>query len=297
MALAPRSVDRFGLELDGTDVGIVNSAEGGMASADVVAEKPGADGIVHKHLAGVKYEDITVVCGAGMSKNFFEWLTDTFNRKPSFKDGAIVRADADLDERERLSFYHGHIAEIGFPALDGASKDSAFLTVTISPEYTRRVASQKAKLTSSGLKAQKRWLPSNFRLQIDGLDCTRVTKIDAITLRQTVAESVVGEVRDPLNETRYLDVSNLAVTLPEASAESFHEWHEDFVINGNNGSGTEKQGTLEYLSSDLKNVFFTLNFRNLGIFKLTSLPSGSDTGRRVRAEMYCEELSFLAGTS
>ena len=240
MALATRSAERFGLDIDGMNVGIVNSAEGGTASGDVVTEKPGADGIVHKHIAGVKYEDITIICGTGMSKNFFEWLTDTFNRKPSLKDGAIVRADANLVERGRLNFYRGRVSEIGFPALDAASKDAAFLTVKISPEYTRRVAGQKGKLTGSGLKAQKRWLPSNFRLQIDGLDCTTVTKIDAITLRQTMAEPAIGEVRDHQNEPRYLDVPNLAVTLPEASAESFYEWHEDFVINGNSGSGAEK---------------------------------------------------------
>ena len=115
-----------------------------------MTEKPGADGIVHKHIAGVKYEDITVICGTGMSKNFFEWLTDTYNRKPSLKDGAIVRADANLVKRGRLNFYHGHVSEIGFPALDAASKDAAFLTVKISPEYTRRVAGQKGKLTGSG---------------------------------------------------------------------------------------------------------------------------------------------------
>jgi hypothetical protein len=296
MALATRSVDRFGLDLDGMNVGIVHSAKGGTPSADVVTEQPGADGIMHKHIAGVKYEDITVICGTGMSKGFFEWLADTFDRKPSLKDGAIVRADTNLVERERLSFYHGLVSEIGFPALDGASKDAAYLTVKILPEYTRRVVGQKGKLTGSGLKAQKQWLLSNFRLKIDGLDCTRVTKIDAITLRQAVAGSPVGEVRDLQNEPGHLELPNLVVTLPEGYAESFYEWLEDFVIKGNSGPGAEKHGTLEYLSSNLQDVYFTLTFRNLGIFKLTRLPSGEDAVGSVRAEMYCEEISFQAGS-
>ena len=33
----------------------------------------GVKGGVKKHLAGVKYEDITVNCGTGMSKGFYEW--------------------------------------------------------------------------------------------------------------------------------------------------------------------------------------------------------------------------------
>jgi hypothetical protein len=207
------------------NVGFVKSADGGTASADVVVEKLGPEGIAHKHLAGVKYEDITINCGAGMSKGFFDWLTGTFDRKPSFKNGAIVSADANLVERERQSFYHGLVSEIGFPALDAASKDAALLTVKISPEYTRRVTG-KGRLTSSELNAQKQWLRSNFRLQIDGLDCTRVARIDAITLRQAMTEPSVGDARDHQNEPGYLEVPNLAVTLPESSAEGFHDWLE-----------------------------------------------------------------------
>jgi hypothetical protein len=43
--------------------GWVESVAGDKASPLVVSEKVGADHIVHKHIAGVKYEDITVVAG------------------------------------------------------------------------------------------------------------------------------------------------------------------------------------------------------------------------------------------
>ena len=51
---ARQSVENFALDLDGVNVGLVKSADGGTASADVVVEKLGPDGIAHKHLAGVK---------------------------------------------------------------------------------------------------------------------------------------------------------------------------------------------------------------------------------------------------
>src|SRR5687767_13383123 len=59
---------RYAIELDGVNAGWLNSAEGGYATADVVNERVGTDRIIHKHLAGVKYEDFTVQCGVGMSK-------------------------------------------------------------------------------------------------------------------------------------------------------------------------------------------------------------------------------------
>ena len=90
---------------------------------------------------------------------------------------------------------------------------------------------------------------------------------------------------------------NLAVTLPDSSAESFQKWLEDFVIKGNSGPGSERNGTLEYLFLDLHGVHLRLGFRTLGIFKLASLPTGAEDVRGVRAEMYCEEISFQSGAT
>ena len=57
---------KYGIDLDGINAGWVSSVEGGMASSDVVVEKLGPDHIQRKHIAGVKYEDISVSCGTGM---------------------------------------------------------------------------------------------------------------------------------------------------------------------------------------------------------------------------------------
>src|SRR5712692_5541900 len=70
--------------------GFVQSAEGGQATSDVVNEKVGADHLIHKHLAGVKYEDITINCGTGMSKAFYDWVKGTYSCDLQRKSGAVV---------------------------------------------------------------------------------------------------------------------------------------------------------------------------------------------------------------
>src|SRR5687768_9401445 len=127
---------RHAIELDGVNAGWLFSADGGHATSDVVTEKVGADRLVHKHLAGVKYEDFTLQCGVGMSKAFYTWMKDSFDRKYSRKNGAIIMADYDYKERSRQSFTNALITEIGFPALDAASKDAAKMTLKFSPETT-----------------------------------------------------------------------------------------------------------------------------------------------------------------
>ena len=73
---------KFALDLGRhSSPGWIQSVEGGHATADVVVEKVGADIIQHKHIAGVKYEDITVNCGTGMSKAFYEWIQASLDHK------------------------------------------------------------------------------------------------------------------------------------------------------------------------------------------------------------------------
>ena len=287
---------RFALELDSVSAGWLNSAEGGHATADVVTERLGADRIVHKHLGGVRFEDFIVECGVGMSKALYTWMKDSLDRKYTRKNGAIVAANYDYKEISRTTFNNALISEIGFPALDASSKDAAKMTIKIAPEYTRMTTASAGTLVKTPIstKSQKRWLPANFRIKIDGLDaaCSRVNKVEAITIKQKMAAESTGVQRERQRESGYLEIPNLVITLPESHAADLYRWHEDFVIKGNNTQ--EKGGTLEYLTPDMATVLFTLTFVGLGIFKVAPDKSeaGSDQIRRVKAEMYCEDIKF-----
>src|SRR5262249_1590807 len=116
---------RYGIELGGALAGWVQSVEGGHAFSDVVNEKLGPDHVIHKHIAGVKYEEITITCGTGMTKPFFDWVRDSFDRKDTRKDGAVITADFNFNEASRMTFNQALISEIGFPALDASSKEAA----------------------------------------------------------------------------------------------------------------------------------------------------------------------------
>ena len=293
------AASKFAIELDGLFAGWVYSTEGGDATADVVVETLGEDHIQRKHIGGVKYEDITVTCGTGMSKAFYEWIKGSFDLKPTRKNGAIMAADFNAMEMSRLSFSNALITEIGFPALDAASKDAAKMTLKFSPEYTRLSFGGGGILQGQSAKQQKKWLTSNFKLEIGGLDTTRVNKIEALVIKQKVVENAVGEQRDYQKEPANLEVPNLVITFPESHATGFYQWHEDFVIKGNNGQEQEKNGALNFLSPTLQESFFTLSFGHLGIFKLApeTAQTTGDTIRRLKAEMYCEEIKFDYGGS
>jgi hypothetical protein len=289
--------ETISLEVQRAFAGYVNSAEGGLAVGNVVTEKVGPDHIVHKHLAGATYEDITVTCGTGMSKAFYEWVKSAFDSKHMREDIAVKTADYDGNVKTEMDVFHGLISGIGFPALDASSKNAATLTVKISPEFTRlKKGSGKLPAATKAGKTKK-WLSANFSLTIAGLDCTRVSRIEALTLAAADTGNTSGKTRDLGLATTALAVPNLIVTLSEASAQSFFDWHDSFVIKGENGEGQEKTGTLDFLTPDLKESLFTLKFLGLGIFRLTpdKTEAGSGNVRRVKAELYCESISFSYG--
>jgi len=239
-------VSKYGIELQHTMAGFVKEVSGGDAVADVVAEKLGSDHLTKKHLGPLKYEEVNFKCGTGMSSQLYEWIKTGFNQTSHSRgreDGAILFADMDNTEVSRLTWTHGLISEFGMPALDASSKDSAMMTLKFHPETTRKTWGGGGKLSFPADAAkQKKWLPSNFRLRIDGCEngCVKVNKIEALTIKQKITENAIGEQRDYQKEPTSVEIPNLVITLAESHADDFYRWHENFVIKGNNGETEEK---------------------------------------------------------
>ena len=269
----------FVLMLDGVNVGIVKSAAGGGATADVVSEA-GSTFFSKKHIGAAKYEDVTMQVGLSMNKAFYDWITAGGKGNFQSKTGSILACDSNFNILSQRDFSNALITEVTIPAMDASSKDAAYMTLKFSPESTRYKKSS-GKVTGIDTR-QKLWLPSNFRLNIPSLDCTRVSKIEALTIQRTA---------------RNISFPNLKITFADTTAQTWIDWHDAFVIKGNNGDANEKTGSLVFLAPDLQTPFGTINFFNLGIFRL-SLDSSDvtpDQVQHVTAELYCERMECQVG--
>lgn len=261
-------------------------------SADVLPEdETKGDTTARKRPGRVKYGDITMKVGTGMSKHFYSWVKDSFDHKTNPRTGALAygrRNGAII----ACDFRNALITEIGMPALDAASKDAAKMTIKLSPEASRfRRASSMASPPNA--KTQKQWLPANFRLSLGDLPCSRVNKIESLTVKQSVIVDDTGTQREPIRVPGKIEFPNLTVHLPEADAGPWLAWFEDFVIKGNNDDSKQKNGQLTYLATD-GSPLFVLDFTGAGIvgFAPDNVEAGSDQIRRVKAEMYLEKIAF-----
>ena len=289
------SAGNFFLVLDGVKTGFLSSVEGGAITGEVIRETSGGSYFIKKHLGQPKYEEFTIDLGLSMAKPVYDWIASSWSTNYQRRNGSILAGDAKLEVQTQRDFFNALITETTIPAADAAAKDVASMTVKFAPEIIRKAKGGGALPAEPKNKEQKQWLPSNFRLAIDGVDCTKVSKVDAFTVKQATAQDGIGDGRDYQPEPGKLEFPNLRIALAESAAESWVTWHEDFVISGNNDESKEKGGSLVFLSPDRQTDLLEVKFYNLGIFKLVpdKVESNSDQIRRVVAELYCERMELV----
>jgi phage tail-like protein len=288
----------FALHLDGVSCGFLKAVDGGDISAEVISEPQGSAQFIKKHIGPPKYEDFQLQFGFGMSKVLYDWIAASWKQNYARKNGSIVSTDFKLTPISERQFTNALITETTIPPLDASAKDPAFLTVKFSPEYTRTA---KASGTAGKVVAdkQKVFLPSNFRLEIDGLDCSKVNKVDALTVKQTVSTDDIGDARDYTKEPGKLEFPNLKITLAAVSAPTWNAWFEDFVVKGNNGDSNEKSGAIVLLAPDRKAELARITLHNLGIFALRHQRqvANDEAVQRLTAELYCEQMELKVGAA
>ena len=265
----------FALRLDGETM-LLAGAEGGELFAQIVEDATGPTPYVKKHPAALEFEDITVEVGFAMSDALFDWVAAVWAADDQAKDGAVLAVDQNFTIKSERQFSGAHIAATTIPALDATSKTATELSVRFTPASIV-VAPGAGKLQLGKLK-QRLWQASAFRLNIDGLDCTKVSRIDSFTVPGVVGGKV--------------DFPELAVTFPVVSAATWMAWFQDFVIDGDNGDAAEKNGKITFLLPDLKTPLASIELHGLGIVRLETTPGGPSQVARMTAGLYCEQMSL-----
>ena len=163
-------MQNFILELEGKIAGRFGSFSGGGAKAEVIEESMGGRA-VRKHIANVGYQDMVLVCGPGMSREFFDWISSTVTSNYARKSGAIIALDNSQKPVGSLQFSGAILTNITFPALDSSKGGPVELVVTITPEVTKSVHPDNTLNLGVYSKSTLRtWDASSFQLSISGLE-------------------------------------------------------------------------------------------------------------------------------
>lgn len=285
---------RFALDIDGQIAGYIKSVSGGNIKGEVAVHQLGADNIQKKHLATITHEPFTVEIGMGMTRGFYDWIRASFDKGYITKNGEMIAANFDYEAQSARVFSDAYISEVTLPALDGSSKEAAYMTIKIDPERIRYEKRTGEKLKGTIGSATKKWLCSNWRFELGGLPCARVAKIDSFTWKQAVIKDEVGAFREATKHPAKVEVPNLKLTISMADIEDWRDWHQSFVIDGKCAESDELTGAITFLGPDLKEPLAEIQLDHVGIISLQGAKSeaNTETVARFEVELYVEAMKF-----
>lgn len=290
----------FLFRLDGSkDTSWLKSVDGGGVKGSVTEENVGPDSFQLKHVATVEIEPLSFEIGMSASSPVFQWIQDSWKRKFSRRNGEVVHADFNLSSVLEQPFEDALISEVTFPALDGSDKNPAYLNVKLLPERIKLVPGNGRKLQGEETPKQKLWTPSSFRLDIDGVDCRHVNKIDSFTVKQKIKPLYTGKNRYPELEPTGVEFPKLNLTVAAAYAGGFIEWYNKLVVEGDQDPRQQKTGSIDFLDPSTNQEIFSVQLNKIGINHLTIEKSeaNAESIKRCKIELFVESMDLNIGAS
>jgi hypothetical protein len=200
----------------------------------------------------------SITYGAGSSSLVSQWVSDFVNKAPSRRTGFLFTLSARGEPLSQTGFTRALVTEVAFPALDSNSRDTARIVVSFRAERTEpQEGGGLIAVPGRDYDARmRRWPVSAFRLRIDGVDTSEVSRVEPLVFRQGPAQVPV--------------YPRLAIRLPQAAAAGF------------GGNAGPRSATLELLSADRARVLFTLRLDGLLPVRVDPPEAGA---RHARAEL------------
>ncbi len=280
----------FELQIDGhATTAYLKTVEGGYVRAGLMDEAVGPENLRIKHTSVVSIEPFSLDIGISGANDVIKWIQQSWRKEWSRRNGEIRHADFNLHQTFSHEFYDALVTETQFPALDGSSKEAAYLKVKIQPERVNAKKVAGDRLNSSLGTKQKLWLCSGFRLKIDGVDGFEYTnKIESFTIKQSVKTLYVGSERFPQIEPTKIEFPALTGTVALGYADAILDWYQKAVVVGNADTRSQRTGSLEFLAPDRAQVIFRINLYEVGIqhAQIAQSTANSNEIKRLKYELY-----------
>jgi hypothetical protein len=289
----------FELLIDGhASTAYLKSVDGGFAKAQLIDEPVGPSNERIKHTSVVDIDPFTIDFGLSGANDILRWIQGSWNKKYSRRNGTVSHANFNLQKTFEHEFREALITETSFPALDGASKEAAYLKIKIQPEYVRakKLSGSEKAQGNLGTK-QKMWMASGFQLNIDGIDEVRFTnKIEAFAIKQGIKKLYTGQDRFPQIEPTKIEFPNITGTIALEHANKLLEWHDQYVMSGQSDPKAQKTGSIDFLTPKRDKTIFSINMYEIGLASLQVLPStaNQDAIKRVKFELYVGRMDLDA---
>jgi len=180
----------FALEIDGNVVGFLKGVGAASLTVDTPATKLTSDNILNETTGTIPYSEVSVQCGVGMSSALYDWIkAECGGNYPTHRGGIIV-TDSNLKPIQELKFSNAVISEVTFPSVLSRDNTATSMVIHISASNMSLAAITSGPLTPPA--RHQPWEQGDYKLTIQGVDCTQVSRIDSLTIQFKVVDSANG---------------------------------------------------------------------------------------------------------
>lgn len=286
----PYTAGHFELQIDGhASTAYLKSIDGGHVRAAMIDEPIGPENMRIKHMSTVEIDPITVDFGISGAGQILKWIQASWKKDWSRRNGQITHANFDLKSTYEHQFYDALVTETTFPTLDGSSREAAYMKLKFQPERILTNKTNGSNLKANTGAKQKTWLPSAFRLKLDGLDELQYTnKIESFTIKQGIKKLYTGDDRFPQIEPTKIEFPHLVGTIALDYADKLLQWADKYMKKGQADPKAQRTGVLEFLAPNRDTVIFQINLYEVGIHNLqvSQSTANSDQIKRAKYELY-----------
>ncbi|MGC4074325.1 MAG: hypothetical protein QM760_17795 [Nibricoccus sp.] len=300
------SVARQTIAIDGNAIPEIRSWSGGESVSEVITARNGGSGVTSKILGRLTYEPIVVEAAPPFSPALQSCIaqflggSDTAALTSAKKTLLLAYLDASGQPiGDTIQATGAQLTEIQFPTVDAASRTPLLVKFVFRVDATAPVTTAIPAAAGGG-NARNTALASNFTLAIDGVSTSRVSKVDAFTLRREVITNTSGNNASTSFSIGELTVPNLVVTLGGADSDSWKIWRASFLPQPDATTINrvqKKNGALRFLASDMTTSLFTLQLSGLAPVRFATVPPDSAAAAllQFRGEVFCEAMSTFTG--
>ncbi len=289
----------FELSIDGQKTtAYLKSLDGGYGRHALIDERIGPENMAIKHGSVADVDPFSFEFGLSGANKVLTWIQDSWKKNPKPANGEIIHANFNQEATFTHQFQGAYITETTFPALDGGSKEAAYITVKAQPEATAISPGGPGKLKPNLGQKQKLWLCSGFRLNIDGIDEMKYTnKIESFTIKQGVKQLKTGRFRHAELIPTKIEFPNITGTISLEYAKGLLDWYNKYVYKGTADPKAQKTGSIEFLSPNKAETLFRINLFDVGLLHASMLQStaNADQIKRVKFEMYVGRMEMDTG--
>ncbi len=285
----PYATGRFSLSVDGEAAGYLKKVSGGTVKGEVVSHDLGASHYQKKHLATITHEPLTMELDMSMGEPIWDWLKTSLDEGHAMRDITVASFGFSSRPLSR-ELYDAVITQVKFPGLDASSKEACHMTVIAEARETG-LALDAGETHGDFGSYTKKWMCSNFKVEIDGLPADYVSKVSAITVTQAMPADTIGRTRRTVVPST-AQVSNIKLTVDALDFDAWYAWYNKFVIQGKCTDADEKTGSIEFLDPALAAIA-RVDLRHVGIVSIQPVEGiSAEEPARFEVDLYVEQVGF-----